>query len=746
MKHYKNLAALWRPMLPGSLALVAVLIATAAPTWAADRYWSGTGAWDTTTANWGNAPGTSSGSLWSNTAPDTAIFEGGGGTVTLGTAITAAELRFDGSGYTVTGNTLTLAGTPTITVATATAATVASSIAGSAGIAKLGPGSLTVSGAYGGTGGTIAVAAGTLVMAQTGFSGSSVGWGSGRNVSVSPAATLVLQQGWNGGSQRQVSIDGGTLSVTAGTASDGLNYVNDIVLENGAVMSGNRVRMGFYADGQVRAGGTTASSITGGLLLAQSSGNTRRLTFDVPDVTASTAADLTVSGAIGDLGGFAGLPVFKTGSGTLLLSGISTYTGATTVSAGTAVAGVGVTSTGGMSPAFGTGNVTVSAGATLTGATFFSVGGGRNTSNTRTIFLNGGTLDIDYAGPGAEYFRALDMTAGSVMSSGSGDVFRSPLAGFDIISRAAATSSTIATGIDLTASSLVLTVADGAAANDLVISGPITFGTTYGAALKSVAKTGPGTVLLSGSSTYNGGTTIEAGTVVAGHANALGSGAVTIEQGAWLRLAAGIGVANQSSFAGGGVLRQSTAGGGTVNGLVAGSTGAAVSLTPTATWSAGTPGTTYSDILALTGTSSTAQVLSLTYDPTGLDTAVIDTLGLGWRDPISSDWINAVAGNSSGTPEFFAGSWAEYLAANPTDTPTTALGIFGRDTATNTTWAVIDHNSSFAVIVVPEPGLAGTLVGAGLIGSLSLTLRRRGRETPSRSSMLVGDTPVLTGH
>ena len=232
-------------------------------------------------------------------------------------------------------------------------------------------------------------------------------------------------------------------------------------------------------------------------------------------------------------------------------------------------------------------------------------------------------------------------------------------------------------------------------------------------------------MLLTGVNTYSGGTTINQGRIVAGNANALGTGSVTIAEGASLLTAEGITVANSLSLAGGGISRGSSVGT-TVAEIVAGSSGNAVTLAPVTSWTAGTPGTNHSDVLSLTNTSGVAQVLSLTYDPTGLDQSIIDSLELGWFDTVDQTWVAATDGNSSGTPTFFAGSWADYLAANPAATPTTALGVYGRDTATNTAWAVIDHNSDFSVVAVPEPALAG-IVAAGLAClPLLRRLRQRG--------------------
>jgi len=62
------------------------------------------------------------------------------------------------------------------------------------------------------------------------------------------------------------------------------------------------------------------------------------------------------------------------------------------------------------------------------------------------------------------------------------------------------------------------------------------YGTITGTAGSSVVKTGPGTQYLGGNDAYGGGTTVAAGTLVAGASAALGTGAVTVNSGAVLDL------------------------------------------------------------------------------------------------------------------------------------------------------------------------------------------------------------------
>ena len=121
-----------------------------------------------------------------------------------------------------------------------------------------------------------------------------------------------------------------------------------------------------------------------------------------------------------------------------------------------------------------------------------------------------------------------------------------------------------------------------------------------------------------------------------------------------------------------------------------------------------------SDVIDLSGTGGDRIVLRLGYDEA---TAIAlygseSKVWLGWFDPNTNQWENAVQGDTGGTANFVGDR-----AYNPaTDF---VLGDWGIDTANNQVWAVINHNSQFAV--VPEPGSVGLL----LFGLGALAARRR---------------------
>jgi hypothetical protein len=59
-----------------------------------------------------------------------------------------------------------------------------------------------------------------------------------------------------------------------------------------------------------------------------------------------------------------------------------------------------------------------------------------------------------------------------------------------------------------------------------------------------------------------------------------------------------------------------------------------------------------------------------------------------------------------------------------------ALGTYGVDTVNKVAWAVLDHNSQFAVIAVPEPG-GMAFLGAAL--AAAAVAWRANRRQPARA-------------
>ncbi len=150
-----------------------------------------------------------------------------------------------------------------------------------------------------------------------------------------------------------------------------------------------------------------------------------------------------------------------------------------------------------------------------------------------------------------------------------------------------------------------------------------------------------------------------------------------------------------------------------------------------------------SDVVHLTGVTG-AYVLQMTYDPavlvweqpwvTELWLAQHDKIYLSWfetEEHKSSgslhdqrEWVHATVGNTGEGANVitnYQGGFDDFIAEYTDFTPETYLGSYGVDYDNKTVWAVINHNSEFAV--VPEPATLSILTLAGLA-----LLRRRGKK------------------
>ena len=350
------------------------------------------------------------------------------------TVAAGATLKFNGSG-TYTGETIgNLAGAGTVTNASASALSVT---VGSNG------GNATFSGVIQNTGGALSLTktgAGTLTLTgNNSYSGTTTVSQGVLNIQSNTALGNVTA-GTTVASGAALEVQGG---ITVGTESLSLNGTG--IGGNGALrnVSDNNSISGAIT----LAGATTIRSEAGTLTLNGAIGGAaQNLTLDGP-------GNLTLAGALGTTTG----TLTKNGSGYAILSGSSTFTGATSIAAGTleiqnagALGGTG-------------GGTTVTSGATL------ALGGAGTSFNAEPLTLNG-------AGVGSA--GALRNVSGNNTYRGSITLGSSSIVGVD-------TGTTLAT-------------------NTGVISG---------AAGVTLTKTGGGTLVLGGANTYSGATNIVGGTV-----------------------------------------------------------------------------------------------------------------------------------------------------------------------------------------------------------------------------------------
>ena len=394
------------------------------------------------------------------------------------------------------------------------AVTISQSLGGSGGLTQSGGGTLTLSGASTYTGGTT-INVGTLIAARSATGNGGVGtFAGGSTVTINSGGTLQLagtdSLGYGSGNA-SLNINGGLVTTdgTGHTTLDNVTMTGGTLTANGPGDSYGS----YYFVGPLT---TNASSSTatfnnsnGGIVSLV--GN---VSFNVARGTTPSGVDLLVSAPLGSSGG-----LVKSGAGTLELTVADTYTGGTTINAGTLVAGYN----GQMVGTFNGGStVTINSGGTLQLTGTDSLG---YYSGSVNLNINGGLVITD-GGTNHTTLGNVTMTGGTLTAKGPGDSsFGAYYLNGPLTTNASSSVATLnGTGggsvlLGGTNGSVTFNVAKGTTASgvDLLVSAPLT-GTS------ALAMTGAGTLSLTGNNTYSGSTTISAGTLTLNGAGTLGGG------------------------------------------------------------------------------------------------------------------------------------------------------------------------------------------------------------------------------
>ena len=443
------------------------------------------------------------------------------------------------------GNKLILAGTtPTVTVnalGTGAKTTISAVVDGTAGLTKAGVGTLALSGANTYSGGTV-VNSGVLTFntdSALGATSSNITLNGGTLASAATNLTLgsarSLTIGASGGTLAHPStgllnyggVIGGsgllTLNVTAGGGS-GIALSGQSTNSGGTILTGSS---GSFVYMSASSTGVPGSLVSGPL-------GTGTVTFNGPGTRSTITTDTTVGNDLI----FAADATFATVATekTLTLTGPVTLSGnrTLTVNVGTTVAGKNVTFTNAISDGgntysltkAGTGNLVLSGVNTYTGTTTISAGTltiGDGSIATSSNIVNSAALVYSLNANARTYANVISGT-GSLTKTGTNTL---TLTGVNTYTGA----TTISTG--------QLTIDDGsiATSSNIVNNAALEYklntnARTYANAITgsgTLTKSGTNTLTLSGTNTYTGGTTINSGTLqVSGGSAIANSGLVTL--------------------------------------------------------------------------------------------------------------------------------------------------------------------------------------------------------------------------
>jgi len=460
--------------------LVSAVFSFTAAAQAADLTWdngAATGNWNGTDANW-------TGSTW--TSGDNAIFNTSTGAIALTEAISAGNFTFgtlganttgsfSGSPLSISGNLVLLAdgnngpGGPTVSFSNNV------NVTGDLGIGRR----------------VVEFTAGSVTVNRV-LSANS--WGRLLISGAAVTATNGIDDSINGGNTMSVVLFGGSLSTPyIKTTTAGWTVIpNDGVVLNGGTLVPTASSTDFIQSHDPAGWGTRNNIGVG----------TGGANID------TNGFDITITKTMQDWAGSG--PLTKSGAGTLTLTAANSYSGGTTVNAGTLVLDGAA---GGNSRVRG--QLTVNSGAAVSLINGDGSGLGFNPGAKVTgLAINGGTVTSSGTMHVWNLSGGINMTGGTLQSNnGTSDPTGPQMEWINahVTTNASADTATIGGRIrmrgDGGAPGITFTVADGAAATDLLVSAAV----TEAAGGRSITKTGPGTMVLSGANNYTGTTTVSDG-------------------------------------------------------------------------------------------------------------------------------------------------------------------------------------------------------------------------------------------
>ncbi|WP_421995168.1 beta strand repeat-containing protein [Reyranella sp.] len=669
----------------------------------------------------------------------------GGGTLVLGgtnnysggTTVSAGTLQ--GTTSSLQGN---IANNANVTFNQAGAGTYSGNMSGSGSLTKSGTGTVTLTGTNSYTGAT-AVDGGTLALGNAALSSSSgvtVASGATFDITGNTGFTTIRTLGGAGTVQLN---DGLVLSNAAGTFSGvigGSGSSSGLTVAGGGTYTLTGANT-YVGPSQINAGTTLALSGSGSIASTSFVGVLATATLDLSQTTSGASVGglfaagtvslggrtLTItngsafSGVIQDggiAGGTAGSVVFS-GSGGQDLSGVNTYTGATTITAG------------GLLTLSGNGSIASSSGLTLSGAgaqfdvsaananvtiqdltgvagSTVQIGGNSLIVGTANSTTFAGVID-DSSGPGGGLIKqgsgtltlsgANLYTGGTTINAGTLAIGNNSALGTGALSFSA--------GTTLQAAASGLSVGNAMTLNGTGTVDTQTNTLTLGGAIGgtgNLTKIGTGTLILTGNNSYTGGTTVSGGTL---------QGTTSSLQGAIL---------NNATVA----FNQATSG--TYAGAMSGTGGLVVTGGGTVTLSGAnsyTGGTTVSGGSTLVGTTSSLQG------------AILNNATVAFNQATSGTYAGAMSGAGG---LVVTGGGTVTLSGNNSYTGGTTVSGGTLQGTTSSLQGAILNNATVAFNQATSGTYAGAMSGTG-----GLVVTGGGTVTLSGANSYTGGTTVSGG-
>src|SRR5271166_6175333 len=489
------------------------------------------------------------------------LTQNGGGTLVLtgtntyggGTTISAGTLQI-GSGSTSGSITGDVTDNGTLAFDRSDSVTFAGVISGTGGLVQLGiGGTLILTGTNTYTGGTT-ISDGILQLGNGGTSGSIVGNVSNSGVFAIDRSDKYIFSGNITGTGSFEQSGSGTTILSGANTYSGTTTVDSGTLEAGSTTAFSQ-SSAFVVDGVLDLHGfnTSIGSLTG-------TGSVTNNGSTAVILTLGNDNSNTIFSGILENGIIAALGLTKTGTGTLILTGNNTYTGGTTINAGTLALGSGgsIASSSGLTLAASGAGFDVSAGGNQTIQDLSGVAG--STINLGANTLTAGTADsTSFAGVISGTGAFTKQGGGTLTLSGANTymgattIDAGTLAlglGGSIVSSRGLTLAASGAGFDISAGgNQTIQDLSGVAGSTINLgANTLTAGTANSTSFAGVisgtgglTKQGSGTLTLSGANTYLGATTVDAGTLALGLGGSIASssGLTLFASGAGFDISAG---------------------------------------------------------------------------------------------------------------------------------------------------------------------------------------------------------------